>query len=89
MVAIRPEGAVADPAEPETHASFATAERPPGVGEAARVGTLVGEPAGGVTRMSLRLSSGSKGQVAGTCLSLSRWQIRQKPFPEGIVANVS
>ncbi len=69
-VATRPEGAVADPTKPKADALFATAEHPPGVGEATRAGAVAGKPAGGETRISFRLSSVSKGQAAGTCLLL-------------------
>jgi hypothetical protein len=80
MVTTRPERAVADPSQTQDDASFATAEHPPGVGEVAVAGAAAGEPAGWETQMSLRLSSASKGQVAGVCSSLSQWQIGQKPF---------
>jgi hypothetical protein len=56
-----PEGELAEPAEPDANASSATAERPPGDGEAAGAGaTAGGLAAGGVTQISFRLRSACK-----------------------------
>jgi hypothetical protein len=71
-VATRPEGALADPVKPNTGASSATAERPPGEGEAAGAGAAAGGPAaGGETQISFRLSSASNGQEAGACFCVT------------------
>jgi hypothetical protein len=67
-----PEGALAESAEPNADALSATKEQPPGDEEAAGAGAATGGPAAGVTRISFRLSSASKGQEAGVCLSSVR-----------------
>jgi len=68
IVAMRPDGAVLDPAVPKPGAPSATADRPPGVGEGAGAvdaGAGVEGAAGGATLISFRLRSTSRGQSTG------------------------